>query len=139
MLFLRSQFCAIALLAGIGLACDHSAALAKGKHTCAALKIIDRDNDGTVDMNEVNQAAAATFAKLDKNKDGTLSPRELHGRLSRSEFKATDKDSDGTLSKDEYLAAVEARFKAADVNGEGTVSCREAKSRAGRALLRLLK
>ena len=90
-------------------------------------------------MNEVNQAATATFTRLDKDKDGTLSPRELHGRLSRREFKATDKDSDGTLSKDEYLAAVEARFKAADVNGEGTVSCREAKSRDGRALLRLLK
>jgi hypothetical protein len=57
MLFLRSQFCATALLAGIGLACDYSAALAKGKGTCTALKIVDQDNDGTVDLNEVNKAA----------------------------------------------------------------------------------
>ncbi len=137
MWLLRSQFCAIALVAGIGLACDHSAALAKGKRTCAALKIVDRDNDGTVDLNEINRAADAAFGKLDKNKDGTLSPRELHGRLSGSEFKAVDRDSDGTLSRDEYLAAVRARFNAADINGEGTVSCREAESSAGRALLAL--
>ena len=77
MLFLRSQFCAIALLACIGLACDHSAACCE--YNCAALKIIDRDNDGTVDMNEVNQAATATFTKLDKNKMAPSRPENCMG------------------------------------------------------------
>ena len=139
MLFLRSQFCAIALIAGIGLACDHSAALAKGKGTCAALKIVDQDNDGTIDLNEVNKAAGAVFDKLEKDKDGTLTVKELQGRLSRKDFAAGDPDKDKTLTKDEYLTIVAGRFKAADPDGEGTVDCREAKSRAGRALMRLLK
>ena len=139
MLFLRSQFCAIALLAGIGLACDHSAAFAGAKRPCAALKTIDRDHDGTVDLDEAKRAASAVFDKLDKDKDGSLSIKELQGRLSRKEFAAGDPDKDKTLTKDEYLAIVAGRFKAADVNGEGTVSFREARSGAGRALMRLLK
>ena len=136
MLF-RSQFCAIALLAGLGLACDHTTAAAKG--TCAAFADIDPDNDGTLDLSEANQAAAALFDKLDKDKEGTLSVGELQGRLSKKELAAGDPDKDKTLTKDEYLAIVAARFKAADVDSEGTIDCREAKSQAGRTLMRLLK
>jgi len=137
MLHFRSQLCAVALLAGFGLACDYTAAAAKG--TCAAFAALDPDNDGTLDLNEASQAASALFDKLDKDKEGTLSVGELQGRLSKKELAAGDPDKDKTLTKDEYLAIVAARFKASDPDGEGTVDCREAKSQAGRALMRLLK
>ena len=137
MLLFRSQLCAIALVSGFGLACDYTAAAAKG--TCSALAALDPDNDGTLDLSEANKAASALFDKLDKDKDGTLSIKELQGRLSRKDFAAGDPDKDKTLTKDEYLAIVAGRFKAADTDAEGTVDCHEAKSQDGRALMRLLK
>lgn len=138
-MILRLKVYAVALLATFAFAGQHAVAYAKPAKACAALRGLDTDKDGTIDPAEAKQAASALFDKLDKNKDGTLSLRELHGRLSTRDFKAADTDKDGTLSKDEYLALADARFKAADTNGDGTVSCKEAKTRAGRALLRLLK
>lgn len=134
------KVCAVSIIAGILVAGAYSPVLAKkGGGVCAALNAINPDNDGTVDMNEVKQAASATFDRLDKDKDGTLSIAELQGRLSKKDFAAANKDPDKTLSKDEYLALVDERFKAADINAEGTVDCTEAKSTAGQALFRLLK
>src|SRR5882757_2858110 len=89
-------------------------ALAASRGT-SALKLLDPDNDGTVDV------------------------RELRGRLTAKELAAADPDHDGTLTLDEYLAVVEQRFKAADPDNDGTLDAKELKSRAGRALLRLLK
>src|SRR5260370_22988171 len=116
---LRLNFWAFAALAAPILVGDYSGAIAKEKNVCEALKAIDPDNDGTVDLNEAKKAASALFDKLDTDKDGTLTPKELQGRLSRNAFKAADPDTDATLSKDEYLALVESPFKPADVNGEG--------------------
>ena len=64
------------------------------------------------------------FDRLDRDHDGTLTARELRGRLSAREFTAADTDKDGTLSKDEYLAVVERRFKAADTDNDGTIEGR---------------
>jgi Ca2+-binding EF-hand superfamily protein len=79
------------------------------------------------------------FDKLDRDHDGTLTGRELRGRLSAREFTAADTDKDGTLSKDEYLAIVEQRFKAADADDDGTLTRQELRSKAGRQLLLLLR
>jgi hypothetical protein len=32
--------------------------------------------------------------------------KELHGRLSKTEFKSADSDNDGSLDKNQYIAAV---------------------------------
>jgi Ca2+-binding EF-hand superfamily protein len=79
------------------------------------------------------------FDKLDTDHDGTLSFKELHGRMSRKEFATADVDKDGTLTKDEYLAVVEQRFKAADKDHDGTLSNWEFQTPKGRALVRLLR
>ena len=104
-----------------------------------AMRILDPDNDGTVDLDEAKKAASALFDKLDRDRDGTLDRRELKGRLTAAEFAAADPDKDGTLSKDEYLQVVEQRFKRANPDNDGTLDQRELSSRAGRALLRLLQ
>ncbi len=135
----RYRFCALGLLASLVFAGGYSGAFAKEKGVCASLAAINPDNDGTLDLNEAKQAATALFDKLDTDKDGSLTTKELQGRLSRKEFAAGDPDKDKTLTKDEFLAIVEARFKAADANNEGTIDCAEAKSSAGLALMRLLK
>jgi Ca2+-binding EF-hand superfamily protein len=87
----------------------------------------------------VKKAAAALFAKLDPDHDGTLDARELRGRLTAKELAAADPDRDGTLTLDEYLAVVEQRFNAANPDKDGTLDAKELNSRAGRALLRLLR
>ena len=104
-----------------------------------AMRQLDTDNDGTVDLEEAKKAASTLFDKLDRDRDGTLDRRELGGRLSAAEFNAADPDKDGTLSKDEYLKVVEKRFKAADPDNDSTLDEKELRSRAGQALLRLLQ
>ncbi|HET7889357.1 MAG TPA: EF-hand domain-containing protein [Bradyrhizobium sp.] len=101
--------------------------------------MFDLDSDGTIDLGEAKKAAAELFARLDPDHDGTLSKRELAGRLSAGELAAADPDHDGTLSLDEYLAVVEKRFNAANRDNDGTLDAKELRTPAGRALLRLLK
>ena len=104
-----------------------------------AMRLLDTDNDGTVDLDEAKKAASALFDKLDRDHEGTLDRRELGSRLGAAEFAAADPDKDGTLSKDEYLKVVESRFKAADPDNDGTLDEKELRSRAGQSLLRLLQ
>ena len=104
-----------------------------------AMRLLDTDNDGTVDLDEAKKAASALFDKLDRDHEGTLDRRELGGRFSAAEFATADPDKDGTLSKDEYLKVVENRFKAADPDNDGTLDEKELRSRAGQSLLRLLQ
>jgi hypothetical protein len=104
----------------------------------SAIKALDPDRDGTIDLTEAKTAGSKLFDQLDRDKDGTLDRRELRGRVSAKEFAAVDPDKDGTLDKNEYLAVVVQRFRAADSDNDGTLDNKELKSPAGRALLRLL-
>ena len=113
-------------------------AMAKSGHT-SLIRLLDTDNDGTVDLAEAKAAASAMFDRLERDKDGTLDKHELSRRLSAKELAAADPDHDGTLTKEEYLAVVEQRFSAADPDHDGTLDAKELNSTAGRALLRLLK
>jgi Ca2+-binding EF-hand superfamily protein len=103
------------------------------------IRLLDTDNDGTVDLAEARKAASALFDRLERDKDGTLDKHELSRRLSAKELAAADPDHDGTLTRDEYLAVVDQRFSAADPDHDGTLDAKELNSGAGRALLRLLR
>jgi len=105
----------------------------------SALKMLDPDNDSTVDLAEAKSAASKTFDKLDRDHDGTLDRRELRGRIDKKDFVAADPDKDGTLDKNEFSAVVEKRFTAANPDNDGTLDAKELKSPAGRSLVRLLK
>ncbi|WP_442754015.1 EF-hand domain-containing protein [Methylocystis sp. JAN1] len=126
-----AALCAAALMAA-----PVSPALAKKASPVAAL---DTDNDSTVDLNEIKKSAEELFAKLEKDNDGTLEPKELHGRLSKKEFKAADPDNDGTLDKNEFLAVVESLFKSADTDNDGTLDDKELAAKQGKALLRVTR
>ncbi len=128
----------LAMVAAVALGQSYSPALA-AKHNASPVKMLDTDNDGTVDLQEAKKAASDLFAKLDRDHDGTIDKKELGGRLSAKELAAADPDHDGTLTADEYLAVVEQRFNAADPDHDGTLDAKELNSRAGKALLRLLK
>jgi hypothetical protein len=131
-----SGFAAVAF-AVVGFAAP--SAMAKPAGGASAVRMIDTDNDGTVDMKEVEAVASATFDRLEKDSDSTLDAKELKGRLSKAGMKNADPDADGTLDKNEYLAAVAERFKMADPDGDGTLDAKELNSKAGKALIALIK
>lgn len=128
------------LLGALALACavalPATGALAKATGPVAAL---DTDNDGTVDLNEINKSATDLFTRLEKDSDGTVDIKEMKGRVSKKEFKEADPDNDGTLSKDEFLGMVSGMFKEADPDNDGTLDAKELASKKGKALLRVTR
>lgn len=125
------------LLTSMAILTGSSSAMAASGHD--PIKTFDLDSDGTLDLGEVKKAAAALFARLDHDHDGTLDKRELAGRLTAREVAAADPDHDGTLTLEEYLAVVEKHFNAANRDNDGTLDVKELRTPAGRALLRLLR
>ncbi len=127
------------LLFGLASCFAGPAAFARGGGRPGSFSAIDRDADGTIDLDEAKRAAELLFQHLDRHHTGKLSRAELgRRRLTVAEFSWADRDHDGTLDKDEYLALVERQFRAADVDNDGTVSRAEFKSRSGLPLRRLL-
>lgn len=124
----------------LGIVCSLSPfAMAQSSSADANLKTWDTDHDGTLDLTEAKQAAAAKFDSLDVDHDGTLDRKELPASLVRQKaFKRVDSDQDVTVDKAEYSALVEARFNAADTDHDGTLSAAELSSKAGKRLAKLL-
>ena len=102
------------------------------------VRVIDRDDDGTVDLREARAAGRALFARADRNRNGVADARELLGLLTPVELPAADSNGDGTLDEREYLAVVERRFGRADTDRDGTLDAHELNARPGRGLARLL-
>lgn len=105
----------------------------------ALLRAWDADHDGTLDLNEVKQAAIARFNQMDTNHDGTLDHKDSGRNLVTADVRAADTDHDGSVTLDEYLALVQSRFEAADTNHDGKLDNQELHNNAGRTLMRLLK
>ena len=104
-----------------------------------AVSTYDTDKDGTIDETEVQNAAGATFDKLDVDHDGTLDQKELHGRMNAAQFREADPDNDKTLTKSEYTVFVGKAFRRANPDNDGTVDARELATPAGRSLLILMR
>jgi Ca2+-binding EF-hand superfamily protein len=115
------------------------AGAAHAKKSVPPVTALDADNDGTVDLAEVNKSAEELFARLEKDNDGTIDRKEMQGRLSRKEFSAADPDDDKTIGKDEFLALVASLFKEADPDNDGTLDAAEFRSTKGKALLRVTR
>lgn len=113
-------------------------ACGRSDDSAAALKALDPDNDGTIDLAEAQAGGSKTFAKLNPDNDGTLDAKELSGRLDETGIKAADPDNDGTLDVKEYEALVAEKFKAANPDNDGTVDKKELDSPAGQELLKLI-
>jgi Ca2+-binding EF-hand superfamily protein len=110
-----------------------------------AMKMFDKDSDGSIDVKEAKAAAAALFDTLDSDHDGTVTNAELGGRaevlrqLLPSPNPYMSYSVEGRMSKDDYLSLTETRFKLADPDNDGTLDAKELDSAAGQALLKLLR
>lgn len=105
----------------------------------ADLKALDPDNDGTVSLDEAQQAGAKKFEALDPDHDGTIDKKEAKGAIPKKAFKAADPDKDGTIDKAEFGAAIEGAFKKADPDGDGTLDAKEFATPAGKKVLKLIE
>jgi Ca2+-binding EF-hand superfamily protein len=114
------------------------AACGPSENSDAALKALDPDKDGTIDLAEAQAGAEKIFAKINPDNDGTVDEKELSGRLDAAGLKAADPDNDGTLDVKEYAAVVEKKFKAANPDNDGTIDKKELDSPAGQDLLKLI-
>jgi Ca2+-binding EF-hand superfamily protein len=131
---MKRLLASFALLSALSLvaACDSA------NDTSAALKALDPDNDGTIDLAEAQAGGAKVFAKINPDNDGTLDAKELSGRLDEASIKAADPDSDGTLDTNEYEAVIADRFAKANPDNDGTIDNDELASPAGQELLKLI-
>ena len=109
-----------------------------GQDNSTALKALDPDNDGTIDLAEAQAGGSKKFAQLNPDNDGTLDAKELSGLLDGAGIKAADPDNDGTLDMKEYEAVVAEKFKAANPDNDGTVDKKELDSPAGQELLKFI-
>ena len=104
----------------------------------AAMKALDPDNDGTIDMKEAEAGAAKVFKKINPDGDTTLEADELEGRVDAAGLKANDPDDDASLDEKEYMALVKKKFEAANPDNDGTVDQKELDSPAGQELQKLI-
>jgi hypothetical protein len=112
---------------------------------------LDADKDGRATSEEINARLVKTaeadvevlrkarddaFARLDTNKDGTISKAEFDAKAPLPTIKEPnaqpflnrfDSNKDGSISQDEFRAPTLANFEKMDANKDGTLSVAEQK------------
>jgi len=106
-----------------------------------AVKMLDTENDGTVDLAECKAAGAAMFDKLDADKSKTLDQEELgdRGTITIVESPHRRMFFQTRPSKDDYVGYVAKRFELADPDHEGELDAKELETEEGQALVKLLQ
>lgn len=96
------------------------------------MRFFDSNQDGSVTLEEFNQASADRFARMDSDSDGKLTRDEFQEYIKsrraerkQAKFARMDTDGDGAVSKAEYVAyktaKAERRFAYMDKNEDGKV------------------
>jgi hypothetical protein len=137
----RIRRAAFVLLAASAMAAETSSVSAQTSGA-EAVKMLDTDNDGTVDLAECKTAGAATFEKLDADKSTTLDQEELGGRAVVGLVEAPIRRMffQTRPSKNDYLAAIARQFDLADSpDHDGKLDPKEFETDDGRRLLNLLR
>lgn len=100
------------------------------------LQAADTDGNGKWTQAELSKLPERVFAKLDSDKDGSLTQQELEARKSRGhhagkrgerKFTRADVNKDGVVERAEVLQLADARFTKLDANGDGSVEPSELK------------
>ena len=112
----------------LGFAALSAPVVADAEDVAGAMRVIDTDHDGTIDLVEAKTAGMAIFNSTDKDSDGTIDKKE------GSTMMPVDTDKDGTVDKAEYGKAVEAAFNKADAENDGKIDDKELSSPAGEDL-----
>lgn len=95
-----------------------------GASIAGVVKKADKDNDGTLDRNEVKGHAmlAKHFDLIDTDKDGSIDQAEIGAH----KVMMGDKDSDGTIDKNEIKhKGIAKAFDQLDGDKDGTLDAKE--------------
>ena len=144
----------LAVSLALPLAAQTTAPSPRPERFARLVKLVDKDGDGTISLEEAQGFAALRFDRLDTEHKGylTLDTYEaplrraierasearrpaLERALPRAEaaFKALNKAGDGRLTKDEFLADSRSRFAAADTDRNGKLTIDELRHVRGHA------
>lgn len=104
----------------------------------AAMKALDPDDDGTIDLPEAEAGAKKVWQAINNDGDNTLEADELQGMLDAEGLDKADPDDDDSLDEAEYMALVKEKFEAANPDDDGTIDQKELDSPAGQELLKLI-
>ena len=97
------------------------------------MAFFDSNQDGTVTIEELNEASKKRFQKMDADNNGVVTQDEFRAYVSQRKqerqqqhFSLVDSDSNGQISKEEYLLyqqqRAEKRFQDMDTNNDGVVN-----------------
>ena len=95
-----------------------------GLSTAGVVHKADKDNDGTLDKNEVKGHAMLTkhFDMIDVDQDGTIDQAEINAHM----VMMADKDNDGSVDKKEVKhKGVAKAFTELDGDKDGTLDAKE--------------
>ena len=128
---LRPLACAVALCLALPAWAQDPAVTRDERFTA-----LDRDNSGTLMLDEYAAEARARFDAMDVDHNFRVTAGEMEaaepqrdGQMSAAQRIALeDDDQDGELSADEHAAVVEAMFEQADANDDGSLEPAEFKS-----------
>jgi hypothetical protein len=127
----------VAPLAAFGVSIILAGSPAAAMSGAEVLKMLNHDQDQSLEIPEVITAATATFNKINPDRDMTLEAAETKHILRAEEWKQFNVDGDSTLELDEWLAIARARFKAADTAGSGKLTAAELDTPAGQSLIQM--
>ncbi len=89
----------------------------------------DSNGDGLIEVDEYHARLNEIFYHGDANKDGSLSPVELHKAVVIPEdFARADRDGNGQVSLREFIAVRLPLFQRSDSNHDGALSLEEVKA-----------
>ncbi len=107
--------------------------------TADLIRLLDSDDDHTIDISEMGKAASDMFDVIDSDGDGGIDQKSVGKRLPAKEFKKADTDADKALNKNEYFGYADSLLRIADANRDGVLDEKEFDSREGRMLQGLLR
>lgn len=98
-------------------------------HSKYMMKKADKNNDGKITKDELQQAQLERFKKIDANNDGVINAAEVQKRMSRFFEKRAkrmtrrfDENRDGKVTQEEFLAAADKRLYILDLNDDGEIT-----------------
>ena len=125
---------AIALTGVVGLAvggiavADHNNG-DRGQKKLERAAMLDANENGLIERNEIESAKNAKFATIDTNGDGGLSMDELYAyreakRVERRarRFARQDVNGDGLIGPEEFQSRRMSRFDRMDLDGDGQIT-----------------
>jgi Ca2+-binding EF-hand superfamily protein len=104
-----------------------------GRGVNPLMAALDKDNDGELSVEEIQQAVAAIKA-LDKDNDGKISAEELRPRMDAAamveRFMAYDEDKDGKITLEELPEQMARMMEQNDTNADGALDKAEIQTMA---------